>query len=1145
MQRRQTVYLLVILALLLSMLPLSAAAQVASPALSQIEKSAAPDSTVGPARYIVILTDPSVPSYTGGIAGFEATNPAVRGQTSFDANSAASQAYASYLEGQQAAFMNTVAQTLGRAPQVVYQLQFALNAVIMVLSPAEAAQVAKLPGVTTVERDVVLPIDTDYGPTWIGAPAIWGGTATGGLPGTKGEGVIIGVLDTGINMDHPSFAKVGGDGFVHTNPFGSGNFKGWCNPANPNYNPAYVCNDKLVGAWDYADASWGEPGGPEDTDGHGSHTASTSGGNYLAPGTVTLGAFPYSPAISGVAPHANIIMYDVCGTSCYNTDTIAALNQSILDGVHVTNESIGISGDAFTGGKQQAYLSVFNAGITSARSAGNSGPGAGTVGGTPPWVITVGASTHNRAGNNAFINMTGGSTTPPANINGKGFSAGAGPAPIVYAASAPYSDALCQTPAAPGTFTGKIVICDRGTNARVAKGYNVLQGGAAGMVLANDSASGASLNGDVHWLPAVQITYADGVTLKAWLASGSGHTGTIAGTTISTAASNGDIMAGFSSRGPHPIANLLTPDVTNPGVDILAAYRSGATNPETPTVEYAVVSGTSMSSPHTAGSAALVKALHPTWTPAEIKSALMDTGKYVGIRKEDGVSPAIPFDMGTGRVDLNHAGNASLVLNETGANFAAGAANPKALNLASMADAACAGACSWTRTVKATRAGTWTASYVTPSGMTLAVTPSSFTLAAGQSQTLNIQANVTGLPVNTYAFGYVVLTKSGAGAAGDVIHLTAVVRPIAGSATINVSPSSLSSSQAPNTNTNLPLTISNTGTAVLNWNIAEAPVPAPPERSPALANWSDNFDSYATGSQLHGQGGWKGWANDPGAGALASNAQSHSSPNSAAIVGASDLVHEYSETSGQWVYTAWQYVPTDFTGQSYFIMLNTYSDSGSGNNWSVQVMFNGTDNTVTNDGGTSGGSLALVRGQWVQIRLEIDLDTDVGAFYYNNQLLYSGTWSGQVSGGGAQAIGAVDLFANNASVVYYDDMSLEDATVASACDNPADVPWLSVSPTSGTTSAGASSTVTVGFNSNSMSPGTYNAMLCVINNDPQRPLVEVPVTLIVAGPTAVTLGSLGTTPVAGLPLAALPVVISMALGAAYVLRRKAALHSEK
>ena len=99
-------------------------------------------------------------------------------------------------------------------------------------------------------------------------------------------------------------------------------------------------------------------GGPEDTDGHGSHTASTSGGNYLAPGTVTLGAFPYSPAISGVAPHANLIMYDVCGTSCYNTDTIAALNQAILDGVHVTNESIGISGDAFTGGKQRLSVGL-------------------------------------------------------------------------------------------------------------------------------------------------------------------------------------------------------------------------------------------------------------------------------------------------------------------------------------------------------------------------------------------------------------------------------------------------------------------------------------------------------------------------------------------------------------------------------------------------------------------------------------------------------------------------------------------------------------------------------------------------------------------------------------------------------------------
>ncbi|MEI2688249.1 MAG: S8 family serine peptidase [Anaerolineae bacterium] len=329
---------------------------------------------VGPAPYFVILSEPSVPNYTGGISGFRATNPAAAGQTSLDLNSPEVQAYASHLEAQQTALIADVAQVLGRAPEVAYQIQYALNAVVMVLSPAEAAMVAKLPGVAQVERDTIEQIDTDYGPTWIGANTVWDGTSTGGLPGTKGEGVIIGVLDTGINMDHPSFADVGGDGFNHTNPFGSGNYKGLC-ASNPGQ---WVCNDKLVGYWIYT----GETA--DDEDGHGSHTASTAGGNYLAAGTVSLGAYPYSPAISGVAPHANIIGYDVCTTGgCSAAAMVNAMNQAILDGVHVINVSISISGNTWTGAQQQGYLSVFNAGITPVRSAGNSGPGANTVGPHP------------------------------------------------------------------------------------------------------------------------------------------------------------------------------------------------------------------------------------------------------------------------------------------------------------------------------------------------------------------------------------------------------------------------------------------------------------------------------------------------------------------------------------------------------------------------------------------------------------------------------------------------------------------------------------------------------------------------------------------------------------------------------------------
>ena len=148
---------------------------------------------------------------------------------------------------------------------------------------------------------------------------------------------------------------------------------------------------------------------------------------------------------------------------------------------------------------------------------------------------------------------------------------------------------------------------------------------------------------------------------------------------------------------------------------------------------------------------------------------------------------------------------------------------------------------------------------------------------------------------------------------------------------IDVSPLSLSSAQAPNTTTTQPLNVGNTGGSALTWSIFEDV-----SGSPDMVDWSDTFDSYATGSQIHGQGGWKGWANDPSAGALASSAQARSVPNSAAIVGASDLVHEYSGyTSGPWVYTAWQYAPTDMTGVSYFILLNQYDDAGATNNLSL------------------------------------------------------------------------------------------------------------------------------------------------------------------------------------------------------------------
>lgn len=174
-------------------------------------------------------------------------------------------------------------------------------------------------------------------------------------------------------------------------------------------------------------------------------------------------------------------------------------------------------------------------------------------------------------------------------------------------------------------------------------------------------------------------------------------------------------------------------------------------------------------------------------------------------------------------------------------------------------------------------------------------------------------------------------------------------------------------------------------------------------------SWSDNFDSYPTGSSLHGQGGWKGWLNNPAFTAYTTSVHALSTPNSVNISAAADMIHEYSGyTAGAWIYTASQYIPSDFLGQSYFLLLNQYDDTATDLNWSVQVYFDSLTNQVINSS-ASGGILSLIKDTWVELRLEIDLSHDTCAFYYGDQLLYQGTWTGEVSGGGIINIAGVDL----------------------------------------------------------------------------------------------------------------------------------------
>jgi MYXO-CTERM domain-containing protein len=194
------------------------------------------------------------------------------------------------------------------------------------------------------------------------------------------------------------------------------------------------------------------------------------------------------------------------------------------------------------------------------------------------------------------------------------------------------------------------------------------------------------------------------------------------------------------------------------------------------------------------------------------------------------------------------------------------------------------------------------------------------------------------------------------------------------------------------------------------------------------ADWVENFDSYQVGSGLHGQGGWLGWEGDPQWDAYITDLYAHSAPNSLESTGNTDIVHEFAGyTSGQWTFTAWQYVPDDFVGQSYFILLNTY---GPPHNWSTQIRFDSSMGAVVSE--FEEIQLPLITGQWMELRVEIDLDADVQDIYYGGALLSSKSWTDGVSGGGAVNIGAVDIFADGASPVYWDDLSLLPAPGALA-----------------------------------------------------------------------------------------------------------------
>ncbi|MFG6468099.1 S8 family serine peptidase [Roseateles sp. BYS87W] len=770
--------------------------------------------------YIVQLKDEPAASYQGTVPGYAATQPTA-GEP-FRYSSAAVQAYVNYLSQQQ----SNVLSLVGNAP-VLATYNTVFNGFAASLTDDEARALSANAQVAGLWQDEARKVDT------ISTSKFLGLTAAGGLwsqsiggSAIKGENMVVGIVDGGIWPENPAFFdRVDANGVPSNNPADAlaygpapASFSGTC-VAGPGIDPAKHCNNKLIGIrhfnagfkqsgqtlhWtDFPDSGRDSVGGATGHGGHGDHTASTAAGNANV--TAIVNGLALGQA-SGVAPRARVASYKVCWTydnpaatdgtgsqnSCYTSDSVSAIDRAVADGVNVINFSISGSQTSVNDPVEQAFYRAALAGVFVAASAGNSGPGT-AVAHVSPWLTTVGASTHDRAfsgdatlGNGA--KYTGSSLTQGSVAAGtpmiRAEDAGLGGNASLCFSDAAAAAAASQVTLDPAKVTGKIVVCTRGTNARVDKSLAVKNAGGVGMVLVDN---GAGPVAEAHSVPTVHVSAADGALIKTY-AQTAGATGAVSNFYIGTTAA--PFMANFSSRGPNQgDSNVMKPDLTAPGVDIIAqvtpalnqADRDAVANGTlVPGAAWASYQGTSMSSPHVAGLALLLKQAHPTWGPGAIKSALMTTA-YSTLN--DGVAGLsnglLPWSQGAGHVQPNVATDPGLVYNAGKNDWVKyqckvnrAAVSPASdcttigtlgetyeLNLPSITVGTVVGSVNVPRTV--TNVGATTATY-TPAislpGFTTTVTPASLTLAPGASASFTVKITPTTAAEGVWSYGQLVWT---------------------------------------------------------------------------------------------------------------------------------------------------------------------------------------------------------------------------------------------------------------------------------------------------------------------------------------------------------------------------------------------------
>jgi subtilisin family serine protease len=788
--------------------------------------------------YIIQLQDQPVASYAGGVANMAATQPTPGRRINF--NSAVVADYVQYLDKKQNQVISTVAKA-----NIIAKYDTVLNGFAARLTDAEVLALKNNPQVLNVQADEAFHPDTISTSHFLGLDSSTGLWSTLGGRDTSGEGMVVGIIDGGIWPENPAFAdRIDSNKVPTLDLSGMQNYgpapatwKGGCD-TGPGFDPSKHCNNKLIGAryysagfkasnspvhWtEFLDSPRDSVAGATGHGGHGDHTASTVAGNY---GAMAIVNGVKVGVATGMAPRARVAAYKICWTfidptatdgtgsrnTCYGSDAVSAIDQAVKDGVNVLNYSIS-GGENVNDPVEQAFLRAANAGIFVAASGGNSGP-ANQIAHISPWLTTVAASTHDRSFKaSVTLSDAAASKFYGESINDKELPA----TQLIRAEDAGVSGANANelrfcfsnsvatpgvSPLDPVKVAGKIVICTRGSNARVDKSAAVLAAGGVGMILVDN---GAGLVADTHSVPTVHVTAADGALIRAYVdASGAAAMASIS--KFSLVSKPAPIIAGFSSRGPNRFdVNQLKPDLTAPGVDIIASVTPGITEAQkndiaaglaAGTPEWASYQGTSMSSPHVAGLATLLRQQHPNWSPAAIKSALMTTATPT---LDDGLpglqNGKLPWSQGAGHVNPNGASDPGLIydlgkndyikyqckVNPSAVTPASDCVNIGTLgqtynlNLPSITASNLIGPTTVTREV--TNVGSVMSTYTaeaTLAGFNVVVTPSVLTLAPGAKASFSVTLTPTTAVENVWAYGSLIWSD----AAGHFVKspLTAAV----------------------------------------------------------------------------------------------------------------------------------------------------------------------------------------------------------------------------------------------------------------------------------------------------------------------------------------------------------------------------------